>query len=308
MPHMFTEIIDGWASWGRVFQSIDAFAPLIRAIFQRHGLTAAQIEHLTPGTNAVFLVGDWVVKIYAPKESGVEPDGAELTGLRHALGAGVRAPKVVEAGEVDDKYLFPYIVMERIQGDEAGDALPGMPSGKKRAFAAQLKEVTARLNTRCDTLPDDVVQNVLENSRWDAFPRSMKEVAVESALALCHEDFVYVHGDLTSENVLIAPDGELRLIDFGDSHIAPFWYEWPPMVFDLFKCDPVLMEAYFDDCASPGFVSTLAKAVMLHDFGGLIARDLLCKDTETEPAAVKDVAALERLIAKRLAMGKMGES
>ena len=52
----FTATIDGWTSWGRVFQSIEAFEPLIRHILSQHALPIAEIEHCTPGTNAVFKV------------------------------------------------------------------------------------------------------------------------------------------------------------------------------------------------------------------------------------------------------------
>lgn len=76
---IFTAGIDGWSSWGKIFQSIEAFEPLVKYIFNRHNLTFTEIEHCTPGTNAVFKVGNYVVKIFAPKESGMDTDSDELT-------------------------------------------------------------------------------------------------------------------------------------------------------------------------------------------------------------------------------------
>ena len=90
----FTATIDGWTSWGRVFQSIEAFEPLIRHILSQHALPIAEIEHCTPGTNAVFKVGDLVVKIFAPKESGFETESdyqTELFGIARSNRMGVSA-------------------------------------------------------------------------------------------------------------------------------------------------------------------------------------------------------------------------
>ena len=51
---LFSETIQNWDDWGRVFQSIPAFTPLVREIFRREGLPFAPLQNLTPGTNGVF--------------------------------------------------------------------------------------------------------------------------------------------------------------------------------------------------------------------------------------------------------------
>ena len=38
---LFSETIQNWDDWGRVFQSIPAFTPLVREIFRREGLPFA---------------------------------------------------------------------------------------------------------------------------------------------------------------------------------------------------------------------------------------------------------------------------
>ena len=68
----FNADIHNWVSWSKVFQDILAWEPLIEYIFRIEDLSYAKIEHLTPGTNAVFKSGDYVVKIFAPKESGMD--------------------------------------------------------------------------------------------------------------------------------------------------------------------------------------------------------------------------------------------
>ena len=61
-----------------MYQSIPAFAPLIQEIFRREDLPFSPLSPLTPGTNAVFRSGELVVKVFFPKESGLDPEGAEL--------------------------------------------------------------------------------------------------------------------------------------------------------------------------------------------------------------------------------------
>ena len=89
----FTETIQNWQDWAAVFQSISAFEPLIRAILQKEKLPLGKVTQLTPGTNAVFRVEQLVIKIYAPKESGMDQTSdqkTELFAARYAKEKGVR--------------------------------------------------------------------------------------------------------------------------------------------------------------------------------------------------------------------------
>ena len=60
---LFTAQINNWDDWGKLFQSISAFTPLVEHIFHKENLPYANIENLKPGTNAVFKVGEYVIKI-----------------------------------------------------------------------------------------------------------------------------------------------------------------------------------------------------------------------------------------------------
>ena len=55
---LVTEQINNWDDWGKVFQSIPAFKPLVECIFNKENLPIVEIENLKPGTNAVFKVGE----------------------------------------------------------------------------------------------------------------------------------------------------------------------------------------------------------------------------------------------------------
>ena len=116
---LFKTKIGNWDDWGEIFQSISAFRLLVEEILNRENLPLVTIENLTPGTNAVFRVGDYVVKIFAPAESGMDQSmdlQTELFAIRQAEKIGVSTPKMVAHGFVEDKYRFAYIITEYIVG------------------------------------------------------------------------------------------------------------------------------------------------------------------------------------------------
>ena len=88
MEHLFTERIECWEDWGRIFQSVPAFEKLIRHIFDKERLPQAKITHLTPGTNAVFRVGDYVVSFNGQNVATTE----EILALRRELRVGDQVP------------------------------------------------------------------------------------------------------------------------------------------------------------------------------------------------------------------------
>lgn len=94
----FAKTIENWTDWGAVYQDIPAFLPLTRAIFAKEGLPPIrETARLTPGTNAVFRADDFVVKIFAPKESGLDAESdfqTEQAAIRRAESLGIATPKL----------------------------------------------------------------------------------------------------------------------------------------------------------------------------------------------------------------------
>ena len=68
--YLFNEDIGSWEDWGRVFQSIAVFEPLVGAIMKEEKLAFDRIYNLTPGTNAVFRVGTYEKKSLRLKSVG----------------------------------------------------------------------------------------------------------------------------------------------------------------------------------------------------------------------------------------------
>ena len=100
---LFNHNIKNIKDWAGIFQDKTAFAPLVKEIFRRHGLDFTGIDSCTPGSNAVFRSGGFIVKIFAPEESEIGGENDFLTerfGLRRAEQLGVPAPGLYAEGVI----------------------------------------------------------------------------------------------------------------------------------------------------------------------------------------------------------------
>lgn len=277
MEQFFHETIENWDDWGRVFQSIPAFSLLVREIYRRESLPWEPLQNLTPGTNAVFRVGNTVAKVFFPKESGLDPfpdfrnESAVCGWLTEKS---IPTPRLLAQGKIRDKYEFYYIITEYSRGAEAGTWLQTAPPDRKIAFAQQLKVILCKLNIPADGLlaPVDLLKRAVENPRLSQLPAALAEDLQNRAKALDLSQRVLVHGDLTGENLLIDEQGAVTVIDCADACLAPAWYELGPIVFELFRCDPVLLKAFAGDNRE-AFVERTLDAVSLHDFGADLLRE-----------------------------------
>ncbi len=274
---LFHETIANWEDWGRVFQSRGAFEALAQEIFRREGLPFAPLGPLTPGTNGVFRSGPYVVKIFFPKESGVDPrpdfeNEAAVCG--QVTRWGIPTPPLVAQGMIEDKYTFYYLITRYFPGKEAGPWLEmALPEGKA-AFVRQLKGLLQGLNRPAQGLIAyvDLVERAVTNPRLRALAPSLQKEMCARAQGLDLGCPVLVHGDLTGENLLVDGDGKLMLIDCADACLAPAWYELAPIVFELFQCRGDLLRLFAGEDRD-AFIEQVLDAVCLHDFGAHMLRD-----------------------------------
>lgn len=190
--------------------------------------------------------------------------------------------------------------MDFMNGQEAEHKLPTFTDEQKTNFALALKCITEKLNipTTSKSIPQLTI-NDYHNNGWNVFPESFCESRKTFINHFSFNDPVYVHGDLTSENIIISDDGAIHIIDFADSHIAPYYYEWPPIVFDLFGCDPIMMAAYFGDYHHDEFYEYLTVSLLIHEYGAGIL-EYLCKSANISINMVVDVAYLKAFLIKCL--------
>lgn len=290
MATLFQETICDWATWGRVFQSIPAFTPLLQEIYRREGLPFPGAAPCAPGTNAVFRVGDTIAKLFVPAESGMDsaPDyQTELFGLDRAQRLGLPAPRLLAAGQLQDRYLFRYLLLERIEGGSLAAYGPRLSGGQKTALGRQLREAADLLNTPCPPFNGaDPVERAFTNRRWRSFPTSFNEERLRWIGEYSCPERVFVHGDLNPDNLLLRPDGRLCIIDFADALLAPRVYEHT-LVACEFHFERPWMEGYFGAYTVEGMADLCLEGLLLHDFGPGILRSCL-----GDPADIGSLAVL----------------
>jgi serine/threonine protein kinase len=297
-------------SWEFIKQSIDAFELLIKAIFNKHGLVYSKAENLS-GVNAVFRVGDKVIKIFAPVESGfysADYYKIESEALNHANSVQVASPKLLFNGIIDDKYIFKYIIMEFIDGQEAEHKIASFTENEKNIFSAKVRSITNKLNVNMQNAIIPVLSRdvCLLNDRWSRkdYLESFCEDRISVIKEMSFNDLVYVHGDINAKNIIINNNGAIYFIDFAESHIAPYYYEWWSIVFLLFKCDTTMMTAYFGDYRNEEFYNQLTKSILINEFGAVAVKEI-CEAMAVDTSTLTNISKLKELIIRCLEGGNV---
>lgn len=302
MTVYFTKHIEGWTSWGKVYQDLPAWEPLIRHIFQKEGLPHQQPGHLTPGTNAVFRVGGAVVKIYAPKESGIDSTvdfDTELFAADHAGKRDIPVPKCIASGVLEDKYRFSYMVMEYVEGEEFTKRSPRFTQQEKVAFGRRLREITDRMNIPCGPFNGvDVIRDEGRYRRWGKFPKPFRAERLAWLETMDFSERVFVHGDLCGDNILVTDTGEIYIIDFADAVLAPVLYERALVASELFDFEKAYLQGYFGEYEEQKLAELCFQGLLIHDFGGDIVEQHVAK-----PEEITSLAALRERIDRAILNG-----
>ena len=267
----FSETVESWQDWGRIYQSIPAFEPLVKEIFRRESLPWEPLSPLTPGTNGVFRCGNLVVKVFFPKEAGENPAldfSTETAACRQALAWGVPCPDLVAQGTIQDRYIFYYLITSYLPGKEAGAWLETASSSERARFVGTLKTILGNLHRPAEGLfpPADLKAQALENPRLKKLPPSLREEILMRVKNMDLGQLVLTHGDVTGENIVVRENGALAFLDWADARLAPPWYELGPLAFELLQGKPSLWRL-FAGANRHVFLSGLLNCLCLHPFG-----------------------------------------
>ncbi len=271
--------IQNLEDWSRLFQNAEVFAPLIRHILNLHGLPQEKIVNTTPGSNAVFRVGKYIVKIFAPDDIGwdcAEDFATEIFTMERANGLGISVPQLIAHGVIEDRYLIRYLVMEFVHGVEFGKIR--LTDEQKYDVGVQVREICAKMNTPCERFNSyDFIADSLENDEWDSFPESFRRERAAYIQNHRHGEAVCVHGDIHVDNAIYGEDGRVWLLDFADSVIAPVEYEYAALIPGLFRMQKPYLDGFFGEWDLEKLTEKLTYGLCLHKFGALILADRLCK-------------------------------
>ena len=284
MAALFNYDICGCDSWGEIFQKIEIWEPLIHHIFAKEKLRVSKIENLSPGTNAVFKSGDYVVKIFAPKESGFDVSmdyATELYSLSFVRSLKILTPKIITHGIIRDTYDFSYIIMEFIKGVMFDEASLNFTDNEKYFFAKRLREITDLFNKPCEDFNGiDVLLDQGRYRRWSIFTEKFRDDRLEY---LHNHNFgtkVFVHGDLCGDNLIIDNKNCIYILDFADSVLAPIVYEHAHLATVLFGFNTNYLNGFFGKYSTNELVDLCFDGLLMHDFGADIIREKIAASNE----------------------------
>ncbi|WP_353097467.1 hypothetical protein [Tissierella praeacuta] len=177
--HLFNFEIKDWETWRTVYCSKEEFTPLIKEIFKNEGLDFKTLENCKSGTNGVFRIGKYIAKVFVPLESGYNsmPDyKAELFAMERANAIGVSVPRLIAKGQIQDRYLFRYIIMDFVEGHTLGDIKGTLSRKQKIDIGKQLRNIVQAWATTCNNFNGiDVIVRTLKSKRWQDAPIEIRE-------------------------------------------------------------------------------------------------------------------------------------
>ncbi len=290
MP-LFEHTITDLDGWSEIFQNITAFEPLVRHILDRHGLPQTSIENTTPGSHAVFRCGEYLVKIFAPDTFGWDCESdfvTEAVTMRRANRLGIAVPELVAHGRIDDRYHVRYLIQRFIGGTEFGKK--ELSSDEKTNVGKQLRMICDRMNVPCERFNDyDFLAGALESPKWDRFPESFRRERAEFLRNRSHGGAVYVHGDIHADNAIYGDDGNVWILDFADSILAPVEYEYAALFPGLFRMETPYFDGFFGTWEPETVADMLTYGLCLHKFGA----EIVIEWTE-DIAGIDSITALKR--------------
>lgn len=299
---LFKHELNGWESWNKIATSCEVFAPIIYSIFDREGLPINTIHNCAIATNAVFRVDNYVIKIYAPVETGVnDGNNTEPVVYKYAYDLGLPVPKLISHGVYRDKYQFEYIIMEYVEGIPFDRACMIASIEEKRNYIRQLREILDQLNRPLDNLipKSDLIGRAINNERWKGLSESLVAELIGRAKTLSYENLELAHGDLTPGNLIIDSNNKLWIIDFGEAQLVPPYYELVSIIFVLFKWDKFLVREFVGECDIEAFISRLIDVIGIHDFAGDMLKTFF-KEMDIDPKSVSGISILKKLFLKQL--------
>lgn len=278
MNSLFTEEIHNLDDWAKIFTKAPVFAPLTAYIFAREQLPFAALRNTTPGTHAVFQVGTNLIKLFAPVQCGTNSKleyENELLWLELTAKLGIKTPKVVAWGKVRSRYVFRYIVMEYLPYPNLNEIKHTLTLQQKREIALQLQDITEKIQ---NIATDNVKQNnspQISNGSWNGFSKQFLREREVFLKTIVKEAGVWVHGDLTGDNILVAKDNTVYIIDFADAKFTHRCYDLPPLILDAFSCDMEFIHSFCGNKDTRELEYNLLIGLLTHDFGGELIKTFL---------------------------------
>ncbi len=211
------------------------------------------------------------MKVFVPLESGYDslPDyKAEIFAMKRVNAIGVSVPRLIAKGQIQDKYLFRYIIMDYVKGKMLGEIKDTLSREQKITIGNNLSNIVKSWSTPCENFNGvDVIHKTLNSKRWEDAPADMKVAQKKYLEGLEEKSFVFVHGDLTEDNLMVDPNGKVTVLDFADSLCGPSVYENMNLICDAFHFDRDFLEGYYGTICTEELLEISLNAILCHEYG-----------------------------------------
>ena len=252
--------------YARVRGDAEFWRPHIEEIASRHGLSMSTYEPpLGDATNAVFFVGDVIVKIYTPFFHGRESKGMEPAALRAlATDSTLPVPKVKATGELFVKsgdWNWPYAVLTRVPGRVLEADWAGMGVEARLQYLRELGGVLAKIHKIPPTSELGEAYRKLWPLGFQNFlARQLEELknhpeTVGLPIAENVRDFqlppipsgwpMILHGDIEPAHLFHENGRFSGIVDFGDAKLGDPLYDFVAIRLSIAQ-DRTSLDALFD--------------------------------------------------------------
>jgi len=286
--------------------------PHVAEIAQRHSLAMETYEVMRgDATNAVFFVGNAVVKLYTPFFHGRETKGMEVAALETLRNdPTIPVPKVLARGELlhgSHDWNWPYVVMTRMSGRVLQEDWSTLDSPSQEKL---LKDLGAKLRRIHGVTPTPDLAAAWK-SHWprgfDEFLGRQLDVLLGSAdiaLVPIADELrsisisgmgpawpVLLHGDIEPDHLLYSNDQIVGILDFGDAKVGDPLYDFFTIRQDLAPT-PELRAAFLggyglDPNRENDLMKRLTVYAMLHEWTTL--RDVLSWTTKSGAKSIREL-------------------
>lgn len=193
---------------------------------------------------------------------------SEVYAMDKIIKMGLPTARIYAKGEIRDKYLFRYIIMEYIKGRTLGDVKAMLSTEQKKDIATKIRTFTTKWSTECEPFNDiDVLNRTINSKRWQGASVEIRNAQQDVINELRQNPYVFVHGDLTEDNIILDYDDQIFIIDFADAVLAPATYEDMPLIYDAFKFDNDFLGAYYEEIGIDRLIDKSIRAVLCHEYG-----------------------------------------
>lgn len=289
---LFNHIICSLEDWGNLFQDKKIFEPIAEYIFRKHDIAFSGIDNCTPGSNAVFRAGKYILKIFAPEESEIGGENDFITekfGINRANQLKIPAPKLLASGVIYDRYPFRYLILAYIEGDSLAEIAGGLSSAERIRIGSRLRDIVDKMDTSCEKFNSHVLFGKTAENRWKVFSPEFQIERKEYLEKHGTAAEVYVHGDLNPDNIIVDENRNIYIIDFADALLAPAELELAGIICDGFQLEADYLKGFCGNYHRMELAEKLLYGVLIHDYGVNIIRDNIFDPKEiTSLEALRD--------------------